>query len=768
MTEQLPSSAIPSSQPHPLQRKLQTLLSSPLFSPLYSDAQTTEQLQSSLDALSQFYYNPIKSNEQTSLTNFDKEAALNIDSIRKNLVNDLEREGVNLNNKFLKEFENVVKDVANLDAQINSIADCCDQMYSKLEDINRKTRGVLNQAGELKSKIKQTDIQQTIVTKFLDTFTLTESQITALSLTQTTDAKGKTIPNLTPQFFAALKRVNEIEENVKTILRDEGGRVSHEILSLTTTYLESTYQHLHSYISSNLQIFSQFYPEPEPILTQSLRVLVSRPVLFHSIVADIIEHRKNAILRMFLDALVRGGSGGGGGRAIDLLAHDPVRYAGDMLGWIYKCVMDEKELWEDIFGLESNPISPIAPAATGNYTPTASSVLVTTTIRHILSSSLASLTKPLKTRIEQSLHPPSLSSLSFSSPGSSDLHDGNFGVESSITAFKVANLVAFYEVMVGRVVEGSKDSTRNDAVATETGGTLVEGLKDLKHSTYKIFLDSVHRQSKILLSDIQKPEVDLAPTANVKVMIGQMREILQTYASSVTSSLSTVPSSLDFRVGTQTDHVKNGDAEKSPDDHQYEPEDSFQKILDAVIDPLIQTCVISSGMLGSQIESGVFMLNCLGEIRNALAQHEFVKNKLMTLEIQIEAHLEVLILEQHNVIMKQSGLWDVWRAVKGNYSKTPLSHLPLFSTSSLTTIFSSLDNFLITAELDVSSNLSKLLNHDWASLITKKGLEAFVKSYKEVEETIVNQVQFGQTVVKRGWKEVGVLVGVDVDTLDLS
>ena len=50
--------------------------------------------------------------------------------------------------------------------------------------------------------------------------------------------------------------------------------------------------------------------------------------------------RHNALFRRFISALTRGGPGGLP-RPIEVHAHDPLRYVGDMLGWlhqVYVCI----------------------------------------------------------------------------------------------------------------------------------------------------------------------------------------------------------------------------------------------------------------------------------------------------------------------------------------------------------------------------------------------------------------------------------------------
>jgi conserved oligomeric Golgi complex subunit 6 len=59
---------------------------------------------------------------------------------------------------------------------------------------------------------------------------------------------------------------------------------------------------------------------------------------------------RNATLRgAFLGALTRGPP-----RPIELHAHDPLRYVGDMLAWVHQTIAAERELLEALFGLKDD------------------------------------------------------------------------------------------------------------------------------------------------------------------------------------------------------------------------------------------------------------------------------------------------------------------------------------------------------------------------------------------------------------------------------
>jgi conserved oligomeric Golgi complex subunit 6 len=65
------------------------------------------------------------------------------------------------------------------------------------------------------------------------------------------------------------------------------------------------------------------------------------------------ETRQATLLSSFIAALTRGGPSGYP-RPIELHAHDPLRYVGDMLAWVHQSIAAEREFLESLFGLKSD------------------------------------------------------------------------------------------------------------------------------------------------------------------------------------------------------------------------------------------------------------------------------------------------------------------------------------------------------------------------------------------------------------------------------
>ena len=83
------------------------------------------------------------------------------------------------------------------------------------------------------------------------------------------------------------------------------------------------------------------------------------PMYFAQCEDLIVNSRRTQLVQKFIFALTQGGSTGEVFRAIDLLAHDPVRYVSDMLAWMHQTVASEVEFLEAVFGrLSALPTQP--------------------------------------------------------------------------------------------------------------------------------------------------------------------------------------------------------------------------------------------------------------------------------------------------------------------------------------------------------------------------------------------------------------------------
>ena len=211
----------------------------------------------------------------------------------------------------------------------------CEEMQKKLADTKAKTADLLNETADLKSRGRTLEMREIIVEAFLERFQLSKEEVGVLL----GGAVGEGL-------FTVLQRVKRIHEDCKLLLRSSQQRVGLEIMEEMAMHLEEGYERLYHWTQSHCRSMTGELPASSPILRKALQELKERPILYKYCVDEYVLARRSAIVQGFLNALTRGS---GGGRPIELISHDPVRYVGDMLGWLHQSIATEKDQMYGLF-----------------------------------------------------------------------------------------------------------------------------------------------------------------------------------------------------------------------------------------------------------------------------------------------------------------------------------------------------------------------------------------------------------------------------------
>ncbi|KAG0368762.1 oligomeric Golgi complex subunit 6 [Gamsiella multidivaricata] len=648
---------------NPLSVKLTKLLSSSLDDP---------KLRTSLSALSEFY-------------------TVNAVNARHNLRGDIERRGTEVNYELLHELENVKNQFLELEAEMNAMNSLCQEMQDRLNLANDKTITLLEQTDALREQSNVCLVRQTIMEAFLDLFTLSESEITILC---------STAMDITPSFFDALEHLENIHADCNALLITEHQRAGLEIMDSMRTYRSISYDKLYRWMQNECRTMSRpdGMMEVREVTKKAIQALKQDDQYFRSILEELVHVRRNAILRAFIDALTRGGPGGTP-RPIELHAHDPLRYIGDMLAWIHQTVASEREFLESLLNSSEkrNRDRGQAEVKLPKASPlrlVESDVSDAEIVNSLLDKNVEGTSRPLKSRVEQVL----------------------ISQANAITAFKISNLIKFYS------------STIDKAIGSEA--SLSKTLHEILEASMHMFFEAIGKHSADLLRRPDAPAADLGPTPAVKETVSQLKEIMKSFDTSF----------------VQAD----------------EGNQDFAPILSATIDPLFQMCEIGAANQ-SAFNRAVFMMNCLHYVQLALV-YPFTKNKVEDLEKQVQEYVDIVVVEQHIVLLKQSGIASLIQAMETKDEKTPLSLVPGMDAATVSTVLSRLDHFLGSVNLDLTSWLSKIVSSRLAKNISTQNVKMFVDAYRRLCRAIEdpkNKYEFPATILVRTADEVEMLLVED-------
>ncbi|WOK99927.1 conserved oligomeric Golgi complex subunit 6 [Canna indica] len=249
----------------------------------------------------------------------------NTPQARRNLKSSIEQRSLAINHHFLHASLAAQQALDRVEEEVNGLADCCEQIAKALSSCSESTGDIINTTERLKQELELTTQRQEIVSCFLHDYQLSSDEINALREEEIGES-----------FFKALMHVQEIHANCKILLRTHHQRAGLELMDMMSVYQEGAYERLCRWVQAECKkLGDNDNPEVSDLLKTAVHCLKERPVLFKYCTEEIANMRHHALFRRFITALTRGGPGGLP-RPIEVHAHDPLRYVGDMLGWLHQ------------------------------------------------------------------------------------------------------------------------------------------------------------------------------------------------------------------------------------------------------------------------------------------------------------------------------------------------------------------------------------------------------------------------------------------------
>jgi Conserved oligomeric complex COG6 len=330
---------------------------------------------------------------------------------------------------------------------INTLNNTCDQMRKHITLAKSDSAPMLEEASVLVVTKQESEIRQSVFNAFTKHFIVSDDDLDLLA--------SFAVP-LNDQFFVVLNRVKKIHDDCEPLLGSENERLGLELMEQTSRNLDAGFKKLYNWVQRALKGLDFEDPQISGSIRHALRVLSERPTLFQNCLEFLAEAREQTLSDAFQRAL--SGEGEALGSAIELSAHDLLRYMGDMLAWVHSTTVSEKESLEGLFIADAEAISQsmksgrasepwlqnyslegISNDESGNSNDTAFDG--EKALKELVSRSLVTISATLRERIELAVHQ----------------HD------DIVLLFKAQNLLTFYHDLFTKLV-GSK-SVLSDTVS---------------------------------------------------------------------------------------------------------------------------------------------------------------------------------------------------------------------------------------------------------------------------------------------------------------
>lgn len=610
-----------------------------------------------------------------ALSLLDERGITNSAATRRQLRLRLQREVIDSNGDVIAEFGKVSDQLRRIGATIHKLNKSYDEMKAHISAAHHATAPLLQDASSLMTQRRQIEAKQQLHAAFTRHFLLSEQELTTLT---------STAEPVNEQFFAVLSKAKRISKDCETLLGFETQLLGLEVMEQTSKNLNLAFQKLYRWIQREFKTLNLENPQMGASIRRALRVLAERPSLFQSCLDLFAETREQVLSDSFFTALTGSSPSGVEDRStkpIELAAHDPLRYVGDMLAWIHSAAVSEREALEILFVAEGEEIAKglqagretelwrLAEDGNGDiagFDPVKA-------LNELVDRDMSGAARILRQRVEQVIQTN----------------------EEVILAYKLANLLNFYRVTFSKLL--SSDSV------------LVESLQGLEAEALRQFRSLMRDYVGNLQAEFQQRPLNSEPPEFLHEALEQLSAVMKTYDTSLTSTASR--------------------------------EADFQPILTEAFDPFMMGCKKMAESLEPPSNS-IFTVNSDNAALSVLTLFDFTQGRTDELRKEIEQQSQRLVENQYSFFRKESGLEPLLAALEplsDNKEDIEIMRaLEPFQPRSLEVASHTLDNFLASALMDALENIQELQDARLAREITEEAAERFCADFKRLEDMLMS------------------------------
>ncbi|KRZ86219.1 Conserved oligomeric Golgi complex subunit 6, partial [Trichinella sp. T8] len=439
-----------------------------LKSPMSKDSTIHSHLAMDVSRVLQINLNPdmLKAFKTLSLVCGDKSA-----SVRQNLQNTLDNRILSVNKEIcdnfsaLKAVEKEHNRIRYDDAMdlLNEMEKSCSTMSNHLRDTRKETVKLINQIAKLRKQIEYTENSTSILNNFLSEFQLKAEELDAL--------KSSTNENLSPNFFLAIKRAEQIHAAAKQLSLSGTNTVGLSIVENMAEVMRSAFDTLYHFIQTQCRRMTSETVSIGLTLCEAFMTMQKRCTIFEYSLEEFCSARRSFLIHIFIDSLSK--SSDSRIKPIESYSHDPLHYIGDMLALIHQATVNEKELLLSLLKLCDKSVLE-------KYIPLA------------LSKITDGLSRPFKIRAEQTLARPL----------------------GPVILYQLYVMFHFHLTTVGEKL--SKQSELRSC------------LDDCEQLAMKLFQNCLNTKVCSILKKFHACQSDLVPVQGVSELLQLLRDVLHT------------------------------------------------------------------------------------------------------------------------------------------------------------------------------------------------------------------------------------------------
>lgn len=523
-----------------------------------------------------------------ALSMLDERGLQNTAETRRHLRLDVQQELITCNGEVVQDFGRVAEQLKRIGLAVENLNNSCAEIRKHVDAAKRENGPMLQEARTILEEKRQIEAKQRVLDAFKAHFVVSDADLATLT---------STAEPVNDDFFRILTRVKKIHQDSQVLLGAENQRLGLEILEQSSRQLNSAFQKLYRWVQREFKSLDLENPQISAGVRRALRVLAERPTLFQNCLDFFAEARENILSNNFYAALTGAPVDPDHpvlGKAIELSAHDPLRYVSDMLAWAHSTAVSEREALEVLFISEGDEIAKSIQAGIESEpwarTDDESAQVFDgrQALSQLVDRDLAGVLRQLKQRTEQVIQ----------------------SHEDTTLSYKIANLVVFYcNIFSSLVGEQSK---------------MIETLRPISDTAMRSFRSTMRDHVANLQADTAISADDLAPPEFLVEALETLQVLMKSYDTSVVT----------------TDRSQRIEG--------------FQPVLQDALDPYLSGCENITRRLRAP-QKHIFALNCLLATKNTLRKYPFA-DRSEELQVRIAEHESELKTATHAWFLRESGL----------------------------------------------------------------------------------------------------------------
>ncbi|KAM0427161.1 hypothetical protein ACHAPT_007588 [Fusarium lateritium] len=537
-----------------------------------------------------------------ALSLLDQRGIQNDAETRRRVRLDLQKEVIDSNGEVIAEFGRVAEQLRRIKTTIDKLNSGYEDMKSQVIAAHKQTTPALSEASSLLEQRRQVEVKQDLLGAFRKHFIMSENEIASLTMTA---------EPVDDRFFEALNKAKKISKDCEILLGFEKQTLGLELMEQTSKNINLGFQKLYKWIQREFKTLNLENPQMNSSIRRALRVLAERPSLFQNCLDFFSEARERILSDSFYVALTGSSASGTEDpsvKPIDMTAHDPLRYVGDMLAWIHSATVSEREALEVLFvaegeelakGLKSGRDAEIWRLIAEDDEIEADFNALKA-LNDLVDRDISGAARVLRQRMEQVIQ----------------------SNEETIPAYKLANLVNFYRITFQKTLGPNTN--------------LVELVEGLETEALRQFRALVRDHIATLQGEFQHAPSDLGPPAFLQDSLKQLKAISKTYDSSLSAS--------------------------------EDRESEFENVLAEAFEPFMAGCENMAKVMKDQ-KGAIFLINCISSATACLEPFDFCQRRTQQLHDKSEEEAKKLVVSQYSFFRRGSGLDPIFSSLEENKDK---------------------------------------------------------------------------------------------------